>query len=139
LTIKRHFKDRTGIGAVSTAILLFVALLAVVGIYFIWQMVQSNAGNAIYIQNVAFQPTKTIIYVQNIGNGTVTIDVVQINDQTFGIQKANCTVASQETTTVTQGQTAQITINQAYNEEVHIKVICKNGTFHESWYKPPLT
>jgi archaellum component FlaG (FlaF/FlaG flagellin family) len=124
---------------VTIAILLIIILLAIVGIYYIWTTIQNRAGNAIYIQVVTFEPTKTTIYVQNVGNGTVTIDSVQINDQTFSIQNANCTVASQATTTLQQGQTAEITINQTYTERVHIKVFCKDGTFNENWYQPPST
>lgn len=133
---KRQLKDRKGIHPITTAILLIIALLVIVGIYFIWTSIQNRAGNAIYIQNVSFEQARTVIYVQNIGNGTVTINSVQINNQTFNIQNANCTVAGQKTTTVKPSQTAEITIDQGYNEEIHIRVFCKDGTFHESSQQP---
>jgi hypothetical protein len=138
LPIKRR-REKNGIQPITTAILLIIVLLVIVGIYYIWTTVQTRAGNAIFIQVVTFEQTKTIIYVQNVGNGTVAIDSVQINDQMFSIQPANCTVASQATTTFQQGQTAKITISQAYTERIHIKVFCKDGTFNENWYQPPLT
>ena len=138
MPIKRR-REKKGTQPTTIAILLIIILFVIIGIYYIWTTVQTRAGNAIFIQVVTFEQTKTIIYVQNVGNGTVTIDSVQINDQTFSIQPANCTVASQKTTTLQQGQTAEITINQAYTERVHIKVFCKDGTFNENWYQPPLT
>lgn len=133
LPTKRHTKEKKGIQPITTAILLIVVVFAIIGIYYIWTTIQNRAGNAIFIQNVAFEQTKTIIYVQNIGTGTVTLDSVRIDQQTYNIQAANCTVDSQKTTTITQAQTAEITINQAYNEEVHIRVICKDGTFNERY------
>lgn len=136
MPITRDIKNRKGISPITTVALLLVTLLIIGGIIYMWMSIQNRAGNAIQIQSIAKDQNKTIIYVQNIGNGVVTIDSVQINALTFSIQTANCTVASQETTTVTQGQTAMITINQAYNEEVHIRVICKDGTFYERVWQP---
>jgi hypothetical protein len=126
-------KEKKGVHPVTIAILLITTLLIIGGIIYVWMIIQNRASNAIYIQNVEFGQTKTIIYVQNIGNGTVTIGSVQIDNETFNIGTTNCTVASQETTTVTQGQTAVITINHPYNKRVHIRVICRDGTSHETW------
>lgn len=132
----RYVESRRGIHPITTAILLMIILLIIIGIIYIWIAIQNRAGNAIFIQSVRFEQTKTIIYVQNIGNGTVIIDSVQVNTLTFSIHTTNCTVASQETTTITQGQTAMITIEESYSERAHIRVVCKDGTFNEGDWQP---
>jgi hypothetical protein len=136
LPTRRDIKEKKGIHPITTAILLVIILLAISGIVYIWITIQNRTGNAIFIQSVKFEQTKTIIYVQNTGYSTVTIDSVQINNQTFSIHITNCTVASQETTMIQQGQTAVITITRLYNERVHIKVYCKDGTFNEGDWQP---
>jgi len=120
----------------ATAILLIAIVITIAGIVYIWTEIQNKAGHAIQIQSVTFQQTTTIIYVQNTGQGTVNIKTVQINTEQYPINPANCTVASENTTTIKQGSTATITINNSYKNTVHLKVICEDGTAYESDYKP---
>jgi hypothetical protein len=111
-------------------------VLAIAGIVYFWNTMQTRAGHAIQVQSVSFQPSATKIYVQNIGQGTVNIKTVYINSEQYPINPVNCTVASENTTTIKQGLTAEITINHPYKDTVHIKVICQDGTLYESDYKP---
>ena len=137
--MKRESKflhSKSGLHPIATAILLITLLLAIAGVAYIWMTIQNRAGNAIKIQSVAFQNYETKIYVQNIGQGQVNIKIVQINNDQFEINPANCTVASQSTTIVNEGSTAEITINQTYENTVHIKVTSEGGAFYESDYKP---
>jgi len=120
----------------TTAILLIAIIITIAGIVYIWTGIQNKAGHAIQIQSVTFQQTTTIIYVQNTGQGTVNIKTVQINNEQYPINPANCTVASENTTTIQQGATAQITITHAYIDTVHIKAICQDGTSYEADCKP---
>jgi archaellum component FlaG (FlaF/FlaG flagellin family) len=136
LPIKRR-REKKGTQPTTTAILLIIILFVIVGIYYIWTTVQTRAGNEIRIQSIANDDGNLKVYVQNTGPSTVTIDLVQINNQTFNIQPANCTVASQQTTTIQPGQTAEITITQAITDKVHVKVFCKDGTFYEMDWQPP--
>jgi hypothetical protein len=133
---EKTLQNKTGMHPIAMTILLITILLAVAGITYIWMTIQNRAGNAIKIQSVAFQQSATKIYIQNIGQGQVNIKLVQINNDQFEINMTNCTVASQNTTTITEGSTAEITINQAYETTVHIKVITEEGAFYESDYKP---
>ena len=135
-TKTRISPNKTGLHPIATAILLITILLAIAGITYIWLTIQNKAGSAIQIQSVAFQQSSTKIYVQNIGKGQVTIKTVEINNDQFEINPANCTVATENTTTINEGATAEITINNAYKDTVHIKVVCKEGAFYESNYKP---
>jgi len=137
ITARDFFREKKGIHSVTVAILLITLIVVTAGVIYLWMMVEKSAGNSIYIQSiVSSEGSKTKIYVQNIGNGTVTIDSVQINGTNFKIYPSNCTVISEETTIIEEGQTAEITINQAYKEEVHISVVCKDGTFHELDWRP---
>jgi len=130
------FLNRKGINPIILVIVLGIIFIAMGGIVFIWMSLEERAGHAIQIQNVKFEETKTRIYVQNTGKGTVIIDSALINEKRFVITKQNCIVTSQETTTVEESQTAEITINQGYQTKIHIKVICKDGTFNEADWKP---
>ena len=133
---RKLLQSKVGLHPVATAILLIAILLAIAGVTYIWMTIQNRAGNAIKIQSVAFQPSATKIYVQNIGQGQVNIKLVQINNDQFEINPTNCKVASQNTTTINESSTAEITITQAYKNTVHIKVISEGGAFYESDYKP---
>ncbi len=121
---------------ISTAILLIILIIAVAAIAYFYMAMQNRAGNTIQIQSVSFQQSTTTIYVQNTGQGTVNIKTIQINSEQHQINPANCTVNAQNTTTIPQGSTAQITINHAYTDTVHIKAICQDGTSYEADYKP---
>ncbi len=128
--------NKKGANPILIIIVLVVILVAVVGIISMWMSLEERAGHAIRIQNVKFEETKTKIYVQNTGKGTVIIDSVLINEERLIISNQNCIVTSQATTTVEETQTAQITINQGYQEKIRIKVICKDGTFYQADWKP---
>lgn len=128
--------EKTGLQPIATAILLITMVILVAGIAYMYLTVQHNAGTAIQIQSVSFQQTSTHIYVQNIGEGTATIRTVQIAFDQFDVTPANCTANSEHTTTITQGTTAEITINQTYQTNVHIKVTTREGAFYEADYKP---
>jgi hypothetical protein len=130
------FLNRKGINPIIIVIVLGIILIAMGGIVLTWMSLEERAGHAIQIQNVKFEETKTKIYVQNTGKGTVIIDSALINEERFVISKQNCIVTSQETTTVEESQTAEITINQGYQRKIHIKVICKDGTVNEADWKP---
>jgi len=130
------FQNKKALHPATTAILLITLIITIAGIAYIWMTMQSRAGHTIQIQSVAFQATTTKIYVQNTGQGTVDIKTVQIDNEQYQINPANCTVASENTTTIPQSATAQITINIRYTDKVHIKVICEDGTAYESDYKP---
>lgn len=129
-------RGKRGIHPAAIAIIIGAALLIVVGIVYLWMTMEARAGHAIWIQNVEFKESSTLIYVQNVGEGTVTVVLVHIDAEKFNIYPSNCTIASEETTTIMEGQTAEITVNHAYREKVHIKVICTDGTSHEGYWKP---
>jgi archaellum component FlaG (FlaF/FlaG flagellin family) len=95
-----------------------------------------RAGHAIQVANIRFGEMKTTIYVQNVGEGSLVLDSVYMDDDHLLITPSNCTVASQQTTTMEKGQTAEITVNQGFGQKVHIKVLCRDGTFIEGDWTP---
>lgn len=133
---RSFFKDKRGIHPLATIILITAVFLAIVGIVYLWKNMETRAGHAIWIHNVEFEDSRTLIYVQNVGEGSVVVASVEINNEEFNVSPINCTVSLENTTTLKSGHTAQITINQAYHEEVHIKVVCKDGTSHQGDWKP---
>jgi hypothetical protein len=106
------------------------------GIAYRWTQVTTRAGNVIIIQSVVFNESTTTIYEQNIGEGKLNIDTVHIDTAVFKITSANCKVGSESTIALDKGETATITINNSYETQVHIRVICRENVSHESDYKP---
>jgi paraquat-inducible protein B len=129
-------KSKRGLHPASIVIFLVAALLLLAGTVYIWTTIQNRAGHSIQIQSVSLQATRTRIYVQNTGVGTVTIGSVQIDNDQFNISADNCTVESENTTTLNETSTAVITVDHSYQGAIHVKVACVDGTSHELDYKP---
>ena len=129
-------KVKRGIHPVVTTILLITVILTIAGITFIWMSMGERARHAIQIANIGFGETKTTIYVQNVGEGSLSLDSVYMDDKRLFITSSNCTVASQQTTTIEEGRTAEIVVNRGFVYKVHIKVICSDGTFIEGDWTP---
>ena len=88
------------------------------------------------MQSVNFGESDLNVYVQNIGDDSVNLDLIFINDDRFIITSENCSVANQQTTKIDKGQTATVTINNSYKTEIFIKAVCKDGTNSDSYWKP---
>jgi hypothetical protein len=129
-------KVERGIHPAATAILLISVLITIAGITYIWMSMGERAWHAIQVANIGFGETKTTIHVQNVGEGSLVLDSVYMDDNRLLITSLNCTVASQPATTMEEGQTAEITVNHGYGQKVHIKVICTDGTFIEGDWTP---
>jgi archaellum component FlaG (FlaF/FlaG flagellin family) len=111
-------------------------LIGVASIASIWISIQNKAGNAVWIPNVNFNQSNLIVYIQNIGEDSVTLYSLYINQEKFTITLANCIVDNQQTTEIEKGQTATVTINNSYQEKIQIRVVCTDGTSNESDWKP---
>ena len=133
---KAASRSKTGLNPISMAILIIGVLLVIAGIAYFWTTLQDKAGHAIQIQSVSFQASETKIYVQNIGKGNLNLKTVEIDGEDFSVDSTNCIVASEKTVTIAEGLTAEITLNRSYQAEIHIKVICEDGTFYELDKKP---
>ena len=131
-------KNKRAVNPIIIVILLIIALAVTGGILLLWQSLENRAGHIIEIQNVNFQETQTTVYVQNTGKGAVTLDSIFMNSNKFILSEQNCKVGSQATTTLQESQTATITLNHSYQEEVTIRVVCTDGTSNKVTEKPPL-
>ena len=124
--------NRKGINPIITILLLAILLISIGGIILILISLEERAGHAVQIQSVRFEESTITIYVQNTGKGTVILDSLNIDNDEFILSKENCRVASEETTTIKETQTAEITITRGYQKEINIKVICQDGTYIEA-------
>jgi hypothetical protein len=129
--------NKRGLHPLPLAVLLIIAFIAIGGIAYIYLNVEQRAGHAIQIQSVSFEETKTTIYVQNTGKGTVTLSSLHIDDEEFALSKENCTVSSEGTTAVEETKTAKITVFGQYQKRINIKIVCKDGTSIEADFEPP--
>lgn len=133
---KNFLKAKKGINPITIVILLATLVLMTIGIVFVWMTLMNRAGNAIFIQNVRFEESQTIIDVQNTGDGAVTLESVIVGNETFSVTVTNCKVNFIDTKIIEKGQTAEITINRGYSTRVHIKIYCTDGTSHEMDWQP---
>jgi hypothetical protein len=129
--------NKRGLHPLPLAVLLIIAFISIGGIALIYLNVEQRAGHAIQIQNVNFEETKTTIYVQNTGKGTVTLSSLHIDNEEFALSKENCTVSSEDTITVEETKTARITVFEQYQKRINIKIVCKDGTSIEADFEPP--
>ena len=129
--------NKKGLNPIAIAIFIVVVLVSIGFMGFIYLNIEQRAGHAIQIQNVNFGESTTTIYVQNIGTGTVTLYSLQIDGDEFRISEENCTVSSEGTTTVKETQTAKITVNESYQKQIRIKIVCEDGTSIEEHEEPP--
>lgn len=123
-----------GLHPLTAVIFLFAILLVLTGIISLWTTMKERAGHAIQIQGVTFEESRTGIYVQNVGKGTVVIESVHINDEKINVYSINYEEPSP--ITIKAGQTVEIIINNAYKEKVKIKITCRDGTFIEAEWEP---
>lgn len=128
--------NKKAVNPIITVIIIVILLISIGGIILTWMSLEERAGHAIQIQSVSFEESQITVYVQNTGKGTVILDSLYLDNDQFILSEEDCTVASEETTTVKETQTAEITINRGYQKEIHIKVICRDGTYHEADWKP---
>jgi glutamine amidotransferase-like uncharacterized protein len=131
------FANKKGLHPLPLAVMLIIAFIAIGGIAYICLNVEQRAGHAIQIQSVNFEETKTTIYVQNTGKGAVILSSIHIDDEEFVLSKENCTVSSEDTTTVEETKTAKITVFEQYQKRINIKIVCKDGTSIKADFEPP--
>jgi 6-phosphogluconolactonase (cycloisomerase 2 family) len=129
--------NKRGLHPLPLIVLLIIAFISIGGITLIYLNLEQRAGHAIQIQNINFEETKTTIYVQNTGKGTVTLSSLHIDDKEFALSKENCTVSSEDTTTVEETKTAKITVFEQYQKRINIKIVCEDGTSIEVDVEPP--
>lgn len=131
----RPCRAKKALSPIIVAALLIVVFIGFISVAYLWFSVQQKAGNAIFIQNVNLVYSTLAVYVQNIGDGTVVLDSIFINEERFAVNPANCIVGSQNTTELEKGQTACVSLNNVFEGQLRIKVVCKDGTNTETNWK----
>jgi hypothetical protein len=136
--MKRILNSKKGIAPLTLVAFMIIMVAAVIFSAYLWQTAIFRVGNAIQIQGVLFKPSELRIYVQNIGEGSVTLSTVYIDDEQFVVDSTNCFVNQVYTNVVPEGITADVLIARSYTQKIHIQVVCSDGTGIEGDYKPPL-
>ena len=136
--MSRVSTSRKGVAPLAIVAFLVVIVGAVIFIAYLWETAVVRVANAIQIQHVLFKPEEFIVYVQNVGEGPVTVVNVYIDDEQFNVNNGNCIVGQSNTNIIPKGSTAEVTIAKMYTQKIHVQVVCSDGTGIESDYKPPL-
>lgn len=136
--MSRVSTSRKGVAPLAIVAFLVVIVGAVIFIAYLWETAVVRVANAIQIQHVLFKPEEFIVYVQNVGEGPVTVVNVYIDDEQFSVNNGNCIVGQSNTNIIPKGSTAEVTIVKMYTQKIHVQVVCSDGTGIESDYKPPL-
>lgn len=136
--MRRILNSKKGIAPLTLVAFMIIMVAAVIFSAYLWQTAIFRVGNAIQIQGVLFKPSELRIYVQNVGEGSVTLSTVYIDDEQFEVGSTNCFVNQVYTNVVPEGITADVLIARSYTQKIHIQVVCSDGTGIEGDYKPPL-
>ncbi len=130
--MSRVSTSRKGVAPLAIVAFLVVIVGAVIFIAYLWETAVVRVANAIQIQHVLFKPEEFIIYVQNVGEGPVTVVNVYIDDEQFSVNNGNCIVGQSNTNIIPKGSTAEVTIVKMYTQKIHVQVVCSDGTGIES-------
>jgi flagellin-like protein len=137
--VRKTTKFKRSIKAISPVIatLLMIAI-AVVASLVVYAWVSgyiggstSKAGNSIQIQSFAALDGKLVVYVQNVGQGTVELK----SDQSVYVNGDLVTLTDpMGTITIPEGQTVQLTTgySPSQGERLNIKVTTSSGTFTQA-------
>ena len=129
--LKKTGKNEKAVSTVISVLLMVAIAVLAAFIAFAWMMGYLNfsttqTGRAIQIQSVGLVGDKLIIYVQNVGQGTVNFDP----DQTVYIEGI-LESATIDFTTLAEGETATINVmgqGSLAGQTVTIKVVTLEGT-----------
>ena len=132
-------KDKKAVSPVI-AVLLMVAIAVVAAlITYSWvtgfvTTTTTKAGHAIQIQAVDTSPSGSdIVYVQNVGEGSVVVSGVLINGalDTSASATVDTTTYTFGSDSLAEGEVLKITLSQDLSTGDKVRVICNDGTFTE--------
>ena len=142
--MRRITKIRRSVRAISPVIatLLMIAIAVVASlIVYAWVIGYIGSGttkasNSMLIQSASFATGNLVVYVQNVGQGTIELrqgESVYVNSILKTITSSTPTIAS-GTVTFSPGTTASLATDYpftAVNEKLKIKITALDGTFAE--------
>ena len=132
-------KHKKAVSPVLSVLLMIAVAVAASLVTYAWVMgylgnTTSKVGKAIQIQSMANVTTTLTIYVQNVGDGAVTLDSVYVN----GILNSTAAIAPK---TLQKGETATVKTSFPAGfdspDPVKVKVVCEDGTFIEATQTVP--
>lgn len=137
---KRSLKltKRKAVSPVLATLMMIIVAVAAALVTYAWVMgyttfITGKASQGIMIQSVGHDttsPGKIVIYVQNVGDGTVTLSSLYINNILMadtGFIPADPNLLKEHTSTVTSVWKTEY----GSPNTVKIKIVCADGTFTE--------
>jgi flagellin-like protein len=143
MKMKRLRRNKKGVSDVIAVLLMIAIAVAAALVAYAWVMgylggTTSKVGKAIQIQSMAKTGTNLSVYVQNVGDGTVTLDSLYVN----GV-KVSITGVSGYNNPMQKTNTTELTATWdggwAAPNTVDVKVVCTDGTFIEATQTVPGT
>lgn len=129
----RYFrKNKKAVSPVLATLLMIAVAVAAALVTYAWVMgylgnTTGKVGKAIQIQSTAKTGTDLSVWVQNVGDGPVTLDSLYVNGVKMTASGAG-TLAKGDTIALTTAWDA----GWAAPNTVKVKVVCSDGTFIES-------
>ena len=135
--MKKAVKNEKAISPVLAVLLMIAVAVAAALVTYAWVMTYlssttGRAGHAIQIQSVDWTGTQVTIYAQNVGDGTIVVTNVYVD----GAIISSPGISGTPTGTTLEGATNTITAAGTFTnaQDVHLKVVCDDGTFTEGTY-----
>jgi flagellin-like protein len=129
----RYFRrNKKAVSPVLATLLMIAVAVAAALVTYAWVMgylgsTTGKVGKAIQIQSMAKTGTDLSVWVQNVGDGPVTLDSLYVNGVKMPAVGAG-TLAKSDTIALTTAWDA----DWAAPNTVKVKVVCSDGTFMES-------
>jgi archaellum component FlaG (FlaF/FlaG flagellin family) len=108
--------------------LSIILITAIIGIVYIWNSINQRAGQAMVIQNVVDKNGTITIFVQNIGEETIFLKNIHVDNEIIPILKEMCTINGVNTNELPKESTASISIKLDLESINQIKITGKSGT-----------
>ncbi len=133
-------KSLKGISPVLSVLMMIAVAVAASLVTYAWVMgylnfTTSRVGKAIQIQSIGSNATGVLIFVQNVGDSSVTLErhgCVYVN----GILQTDETISS-NTNPLGKGNTATISTNYPDIGTVVVRVVTQDGAFTEATHTFP--
>lgn len=136
--MKKIVKNEKAISPVLAVLLMIAVAVAAALVTYAWVMTYlssttGRAGHAMQIQSVEWTTTTTVnVYAQNVGDGTIDITDVYINGA-LATGGDHGPLEEGLTATLSVDLTS-IPLTVGNGDDVHIKVVCGDGTFTSGTY-----
>jgi FlaG/FlaF family flagellin (archaellin) len=139
--MKNYRRNMKGVSTVLATLLMIAVAVAAALVTYAWVMgylggTTGKVGRAIQIQSVAAEtsgdPRDLLIYVQNVGQGAVTVSDIYVEGIQVTPSPASAVIPETETQLFTVTDYLHLIQGQAQTLHLTVRVVCEDGTFMEN-------